>query len=239
MKALSTALAVLTWAVIASVNAQTADDIVTKYFNAIGGKEKIAGINTLYQEQTVEVMNNQAASTTIIVNGKGFKNEIDFGGQKIINCVTDKGGWSINPMLGQSTPTPMTDEQFNAAKDQLDLGGPLLNYAKKGNKVELAGRENLNGVETYKVKVTTTGNVESTYYFDPKTFYMLKNVSKLNVNGQDFETSIVFSDYRKTDYGNMLPYTVEMNLPQGFTIKTNVTKVEVNKQIDEKVFSGQ
>lgn len=239
MRTLTTALTVLAWAIVSTADAQTADEIVTKYFNAIGGKEKVSNIKTLIWEQNVEVMNNQATSTTTIVNGKGYRNEIDFSGQKIINCITDKGGWMINPMTGQNTPAPMTEDQYLAGKDQLDIGGPLLNYESKGNKVELAGRESLNGVDAYKLKVTTTGNVQSTYFFDPNTFYLLKNVAKMTVNGQDLETTILFSDYRKTDFGNLLPYVMEMSLPQGFNIKYNTVKVDVNKPVDEKIFQSQ
>ena len=239
MKALTTALTVLTWTILSTANAQTADEIIAKHFNAIGGKEKVSNIKTLIWEQTVEVMSNQASSVTTIVNGKGYKNEIDFSGQKIINCITDKGGWTINPMTGQTTPAPMTEEQYLAGKDQLDIGGPLLNYDAKGNKVELAGRESLNGVDAYKLKVTTTGNVQSTYFFDPNTFYLMKNVAKMTVNGQDLETTILFSDYRKTEYGTLLPWAMEMSLPQGFNIKYSTVKVEVNKPVDEKIFQSQ
>src|SRR5690349_9813889 len=96
-------VALTTFGSVAVSHAQTAEEIIAKHINAIGGKEKLAQINTIYQENTIEVMGNEATSTTIIVNGKGFKNEVDFGGQKIVQCITDKGGWSINPLAGQTT----------------------------------------------------------------------------------------------------------------------------------------
>lgn len=239
MKALKISLFAVTTLVSFSIaSAQTADEIITKHFEAIGGKEKIAKINSMYIEDSIEVMGNTAPSTTIILNGKGFKSEVDFNGQKIIQCVTDKGGWMINPMVGQNSATNMPDEQVKAAQDQLYIGGPLFNYAEKGNKVELIGKEDLQGVNTLKLKVTSKGNVETLYYIDPQNYYVLKSVSKFNMGGQEVETSILYSNYQKTDYGFMVPFTTELNLPQGLTIKSTRKKVEINKPVDESVFKA-
>jgi len=141
-------------------------------------------------------------------------------------------------MTGQTTATPMPEDQVNAAKDQLYIGGPFLNYQAKGNKVELLGREDLNGVNAYKLKVTNSANMESTYYIDPTTYYILKNISKVSVQGQDVETSVLFSNYQKTDFGYVLPYTTEMTLSQGFSIKSTTKKVEINKPVADSVFKA-
>ena len=53
----------------------------------------------------MEVMGNQAPVVEQLLEGKGFKSEIDFNGSKIIQCYTDKGGWSVNPMAGATDAT--------------------------------------------------------------------------------------------------------------------------------------
>ncbi|MEJ7770110.1 MAG: hypothetical protein WKF89_19990 [Chitinophagaceae bacterium] len=236
MKALKLGLLAMSVIVSCSVaSAQTADEVVAKHIDAIGGKEKIAMINSIYMENSFEVMGNQAPSKTTILNGKGFKNEVDFNGQKIVQCVTDKGGWSINPMSGSTTATQMPEEQLKAAQEQLNIGGPLFNYTEKGNKIELLGNEDIQGVIAFKLKVVTKSNVETTFFIDPKSYYVLKSVSKQNMNGQGMEATANFSDYKKTDYGYVVPFTTELQLPQ-FTIKSNTTKVEINKPVDENFF---
>ncbi|MDP9040447.1 MAG: outer membrane lipoprotein-sorting protein, partial [Bacteroidota bacterium] len=57
--------------------AQTADEIVNKYVDAIGGKDKLDQIKTVYIENTVQVMGNEGPSTTSIVNGVGYRMESD------------------------------------------------------------------------------------------------------------------------------------------------------------------
>jgi outer membrane lipoprotein-sorting protein len=217
------------------VQAQTVDEIINKHIEAIGGKEKISNIKTKYAESTMEVMGNEAPTTTYIIYGKGYKSETDFNGQKIIQCVTDKGGWGINPMMGQTSPEAISGDLVKSSQSQLQVGGPLLDYAAKGNKVELKGREDVNGVSAYKINLTTKDSIESTYYIDPTTYYILKTTGKVNANGQETETIVAFSDYRKTDFGNVEPFGQQITLPQ-ITLNITTKKIEINKDIDPKIF---
>jgi outer membrane lipoprotein-sorting protein len=229
------ALAALTIGI--SVNAQTVDDIVNKHTEALGGKDKLAGMKSISIEADLDIAGNQASSTTTILYGKGSLSSVDFGGQKIISSITtDKGGWSINPLAGQATAEPLPDDQLNAGKALLYPGSPLVNYAAKGNKVELAGQEDVNGVKAYKLKVTSKEGANLTFFVDPTTYYIVKSVTKLSVNGQDVEQAVNFSDYKKTDYGFVAPYTSARDLPNGMTINITVRKIEINKEVDPKIF---
>lgn len=229
------ALAALTMGV--SVNAQSVDDIVNKHTEALGGKEKLNGMKSIYIEADFDIAGNAATSTTSILYGKGSFSSVDFNGTKILSAVTtDKGGWAMNPLAGQTTPEALPDDQLNAGKAQLYPGSPLVNYAAKGNKVELAGQEDVNGVKAYKLKVTSKEGANLTYYLDPTTYYIIKAVTKLSLNGQDVEQAVSFSDYKKTDYGFVAAYTSARELPNGMTINITVRKIEVNKEIDPKIF---
>src|SRR5437868_102189 len=157
-------LSIITLISAYSLHAQTVDEIVDKHIAAIGGKDVLDKINTLYMESSVTVMGNSAPATTTILNGKGYKTEMEMNGSKMVSCFTDKGGWMINPMMGATTPQPMSDDQYKIGKQQLDIGGVLYNYKDKGNKVELAGQEKIGEVNAYKLKVTTPDSTNITYY---------------------------------------------------------------------------
>jgi len=229
-------LATLTMSI--AVKAQTVDEIVNKHIAAIGGKEKISAMKSIYIEADLDIQGNQGTSINSILYGKGSLTEIELAGQKIVNCISvDKGSWSINPFAGQTTATDMPESQANAAKSQLQPGGALLDYAAKGNKVELAGQEDVNGVKAYKLKVVTKDGGNLTYYIDPATFYIVKTSTKLNANGQDVEQSVSYSDYKKTDYGFVGAYSSSIEVPGGMVIAVTVRKIEVNKEIDPKIFT--
>lgn len=213
-----------------NLHAQTADEIVNKYVDAIGGKPAIENIKTLYIESDVEVMGNSLPSITWIVNGKGYKNEVDFNGNKIVNCVSDKGGWTINPMMGSTTATAIPDEQMKTMKGQMNVGGPLYDYAAKGNKIELTGQDSAD----YKIKLTIP-SATTVFYINKKTYYIDKSVTNANMMGQDVEITAAFSDYRKLDGGYVLGFSQSITQPQ-YTLNITHKKVEVNKTIEPTIF---
>ena len=219
-----------TLAITTTLHAQTADDIVNKYISALGGRTVINGVKSLKVESTVDVMGQSAPSTTYILAGKGYKSETDFGGQKMVQCINTSGGWMINPMGGSSAPTPIPADQAKASMSQLEIGGPLVDYAAHGNKVELVGQDSLD----YKLKLTTPVGV-ITYYINMKTYLVDKQINKTSANGQDVETTISFSDYRKTDFGYTIAYAQTLDLPQ---LSLNIThqKITVNPPIDPTIF---
>ncbi|HKP32049.1 MAG TPA: hypothetical protein VJT83_04960 [Chitinophagaceae bacterium] len=217
-----------------TASAQTADEIITKHIAAIGGKDVIKSIKSQTIQADLSVMGSSLASNTTLLVGKGFKSVADFNGQEIIQVITPTGGWMVNPLAGQIDPQPLTDEQVKGGQSVLEIGGDLLDYAAKGSKVELVGKEKVESVDAFKIKLTNKDAKEIIYFIDPATYYVVKRESTANVQGQDMTTSATFSNFKKTDIGYVMPYTTVTN--QGFEITINVSKVEFNKEVDPKIF---
>jgi hypothetical protein len=216
------------------VQAQTADEVVSKHIAAIGGKDVIAKIKSQVTDADISVMGSTLTSQSTILVGKGFKNVANFNGQEIIQCVTPTSGWMINPLQGMTDPQPLPEDQVKAAQSAFDLGGDLFNYAEKGSKIELAGNENVEGVNAIKLKHIAKDGKTSLYYIDPATYYIVRRESTTNVNGQEMTGTATFSNFKKTDIGYVMPFTTVSN--QGFEMTITVTKVEFNKEIDPKIF---
>jgi hypothetical protein len=211
---------------------QTADDVISKSIAAVGGKDKISQIKSIYTESTAQIMGNEAPVVTTILNGKGFKSETEFNGSKIIQALNDKGGWMINPMAGSSTAQALPDDQYKAARSQIFVGGELFNYSSNGSKAEMLGKEG----DLYKIKITDKDSSSTTYYIDPATYFLKKAVKQGDMMGQPVEITISFSDYQKTDFGYVVPHKIETNMGGNFSFSAVVNKVEINKTIDPKIF---
>jgi hypothetical protein len=213
-----------------TAKAQTADDIIGKYVDAIGGKDKLAQITSLSADGTASVMGNDGAISSTLLVGKGFRSELEVAGSKVIQCVTDKSGWSINPFAGAADPTPMPDDEYQASKDELWIGEALLNYKANGYTAELLPKDGNN----YPIKITEPKKV-TTYYIDATTYLLVKENVKASVGGQPYEATTTYSNYQKTDFGYVVPMKIDVDLGQvqlSYVTKT----VTVNKDIDPKIF---
>ena len=217
---------------ISGARAQTADEIVNKYIDAIGGKAKLSQIKSAYILGTTQMMGNNAQSTTSILEGKGFRLEYEAAGQKVIQVFTDKGGWQVNPMMGSTTPQPLPEEMYKGSRGQIFITGPLYNYAEKGNKVELVGKEG----NDYKLKVSNQDSVETMLYIDGTSYYLTKLTRSMNFMGQSMDMTITFSNFKKTDFGVVFPYLTEINIGGQFSITNTLDKIEINKPIDPAIF---
>lgn len=217
-----------------AVHAQSAEEIFAKHIDAIGGKEKLSAISSVKMTNTNVVMGNEAPATVVILNGKGFRSEADVMGSKMIQVFTDKGGWMVNPMMGSTDPQEISAEQAKMGQGQIYVV-PLLSYASNGSKAEYLGQEKLGSVNAYKVKLTDKNNEVTTYYFDPATYYLVQTVRSAEMMGQKIEVTTTFADFKKTDYGWVVPQTMEINMGQ-FAITSKLKNIEVNAPVDAAVF---
>ncbi len=216
-----------------SASAQTVDEIIDKHVAALGGMDKLNAVKSVYTERSLSVQGMEIPSKSTVLVGKALRTESSVMGNSMVQVVDGTTGWMIRPatMGGTGDPEDMPADQIKQQLGQLDPFGPLVNYKDKGNKVELVGKEKVNGKDAYHLKVTTKDGQMVDEFLDAST-YLMSKVSMM-MNGQAGEMS--FSNYKDVD-GVKFPNTMEMASPQAGNLTFTTEKVTVNGKIDEAIF---
>lgn len=232
MKALRNLLTVLAVACSLLAQAQTADEIVAKHITAIGGADSWKKINSVYQEGSMTVQGADVAVAMTVVHNKGMRQNITVMGMTGYQIMTPTAGWNFMPFQGQQKPEAITADELKENAGELDTQGDLVDYKAKGHSVEYLGTDDVEGTDAHKLRITHKSGKVKTVFIDPSTHYIIRTIAKQKANGQEVEVTTDLSDYKKLPEGIMVPMSIK--LPFG---QMKVTKVEVNKPVDENLFN--
>ena len=219
-------------------SAQTADEIIAKYVKTIGGMEKIQSIKTLRRSGKVIV--GGGFEIPIVEENKrpnSVRQDITIQGLVGSNAYDGKVGWKIQPWQGKKDAEAMGEAELKDILDEADIDGPLVNYKEKGNKVEYVGMDEVEGTDTYKLKVTMANGETRFYYMDTDYYVPIKIETKRTIRGNEVEFETVLGDYKEVS-GWYMPWSLEVG-PKGsqFKQKIAIDKAEANVTIDDGRFS--
>jgi outer membrane lipoprotein-sorting protein len=223
---------------------QTADDVINKYFEVIGGKEKLATINSVKMIGKGKQGGMEFPLTSFQKAPNKMLQMISFQGKEIVVGAFDGAeSWSTNFMTMKPEKAEAEDSQ-NAAQD-MDFPDPFLNYASKGYSVSLDGEETVEGVACHKIKLTkkpikVDGKEEensSYYFFDKESSALIMNRSTMKkgqAKGMTIETYM--SDYQEAG-GIYFPFSVSQKANGQEMFGLVMEKIEINTPIEDSKFS--
>ena len=122
---------------VAPLSAQEAetselDRILAAHLEARGGLEAIQALQSYVVEGVIEAQGMQLPMTMQRERPNRFRMEMEMQGMMMINAYDGEMAWGMNPMMGQTKPTPVEGPQALAAASQADFDGPFVDTAKKG-----------------------------------------------------------------------------------------------------------
>lgn len=220
-------------------NGQSVDDIIDQYISARGGMDKLTSIKSLYMEGTRQMMGNEVGVKITKVDGKLSRMDFEVGGNTGYTIITPDKGWMYIPMRSDKVEE-MPEARLKAAQDQLDIPGPLVNYAAKGYKAALQGKDTINGKEAWKIQLTNDAGKDITFSIDTKTHLLLQTKQMMESsgrrnNGGPNEVITDFSDYKDFD-GVMFPQTVTTEGTGMGSGEMIFDKIEINKPVDASLY---
>lgn len=212
--------------------AQTADEIIDKHLKAMGGKDKLKSLKSVIMEGKVNAQGMEFPMNTIIVHNKGFRLDFNVMGMDAWVIMRPDSGWTFMPFQGQTKPEAIPADQIKESADRLDLSSQLCDYKEKGHTVEYLGLDDVEGTECHKLKVISKSGKLTYFLIDPKTFYIVKSISKEKAGGKEFDAETKFSNYKEVEGGYVFPHTIESG--QG---PLEITKITINSTVDDSKFS--
>jgi hypothetical protein len=216
---------------------QDADEIVNKYINAIGGLDKIQAIKTIKLTGKVTANGMDIPFSQICKRPQMVLMESTIQGMTMKQAYDGTQGWMINPFMGKKDPDVMSKDAEKAIKRNADFEGQLINYKDKGSKIELIGKEDLEGSQVYNIKLTDKDNDLTNFYIDADSYLLVKQNDKIKVDTKEITAESILSNYKQVN-GVLFPYSIESKSPDNpmGNAKIVVDSIEVNMTVDDSIF---
>jgi hypothetical protein len=225
-----------------AVQAQTADEILAKYFEATGGLEKLRGIKSIKMigkapspqgEFPITIYNKAPNKQKLVLNVQGK--------ELVAQAYDGTTAWSLNPFAGGTDPVKLDEQQTKEISEE-ELEDDFIDYKKKGHAVTLEGKEEIDGVQCYKIKLEKNKNndkedITEVYYFDSENYVpiMQKNYVRSGpAKGTEVQTYL--SDYQEVS-GFVIPFFIEQKVNGNTAFKVVIEQAMINENLDDSIFA--
>lgn len=224
------------WTIYDKVSGGTNEDsaikIIENYIESIGG------VASLKKIQTVEIKGTEsiAGADLKLITKKLLPNleltvlSLDNGKDKdlVIGKLLFNG--SMGYFLFGEKKLPMEDDEIIQRTIFKGIVEELY-YFESGISAELLNAEQIKGINAYKIKITSRGNVVKFRYYDCKTKLLLQSVVIKNENGKETSFITEYSDYRKV---GEVYFPFKINYPA--EVKLNISEILINADISKSEF---
>ncbi|MCH7815962.1 MAG: hypothetical protein IIC60_05260 [Proteobacteria bacterium] len=150
----------------------SANDVITLHVEAIGGSEAIQSIRNLHFLIEITEPAFKAKGDYRVTRSGFMRIDIFIDDKRVFSeGIDSSGGWQQDGMEAEVTDISNAGlAALERGVDQNILG--LYDLSSRGHHAELFGREQLDEVNYYVIKVVTFDGYERHYYINPKSWYI-------------------------------------------------------------------
>jgi outer membrane lipoprotein-sorting protein len=237
----SLTLVAFLFVVIQVFQAQTADDVINKYFESVGGIDKWKSLKSMKMTGNMSMQMGEIQFTIYRKAPDKFKIVLNIQGQEIVPQAYDgETAWMINPFAGGNGPAKVPDDQIQAVKDESEFEDPFINYKTKGYEASYEGTADVAGTQCNVVKMVKHKGVEgqemsSNYYFDLATNLQIM-VKQKSAQSMEQEIEIYMSDYQEIADGLLMPFVMDTHMKGQSVQKLTFTAITANEELPDDIF---
>jgi outer membrane lipoprotein-sorting protein len=216
---------------------QTLDEVLAKNYQAHGGLERLKSLTARKMSGKIAVIGEELEMPVVLWQKAPDKLRMEaiFQDQKIVQAFDGQKAWWIMPFLSGKA-LEMPPEQGNFFRNQAVFENPLVVFREKGYKLELLGKEDLEGAAAFKLKLVRADGGEIFFYLDAASGLELKSAMSLKSGEADSLAEIIYGDFRDVG-GYLLPFSVENKLDGKTGIKMTLDTIEVNPAMEDSLFT--
>ena len=191
----------------------TVQQVFDKFATAVGGREAWSKVQGRSDKGTAEITFAGISGTYERHSGAPNKMRmiIDLGMAKVDQGFDGTVGWAVQPM-GQAQRMPADQEK--SIGESMQVGAAFLDVSRFA-KASVDAKETFDGVECYKLSITSKAGEERTEYFEVATGLRRGAVTKTPMG----EQKSMFRDYKAFE-GKQIATKVVQVTPQGEVILT-------------------
>ena len=215
--------------------------IVDRNIAARGGLAAWRAVNSLTMSGEMDAGGKQDAKLPFVMSMKRPQKsrlEIKFQEQTAVQVWDGNQGWKLRPYLNRNEVENYTAAEARSAAAATELDGPLVDFERKGTKVELAGTEVVEGRNTYKLKLTVKGGEQVHLWIDAKSFLETKiDGEPRRMDGRMRKVAIFSRDFKPVG-GLQFPHTIEtvVESVKG-SHKMTIQTIKINPPLDDTLFA--
>ena len=224
--------------IVGPVSAQESlDEILAQHYEARGGLEALKGVESLRMNGNMTMGPMEMPITIEMKRPQQVRMEFTMQGMTGVQAYDGETAWAIMPFMGKTDPEPMPEDQAKDLEEMADIDGELVDYAKKGHKLSLVGKEDLDGTEVYHLKLEKKNGDVADVYLDAEYYLEVERKTKAERQGAEIVMTSTVGDYKEVD-GLMLPHSIA-NAAEGAPGSMNITieSYEVNPDVDSGRFT--
>jgi photosystem II stability/assembly factor-like uncharacterized protein len=230
----------LVMAPAAPARADTVADLIARNTLAHGGAAALAKVKTLRLTGKLEF------------GGGGFHVEVGFGlaqkrpgrvrteatiqGLTQVQAYDGARGWQVQPFEGRHDPERMSADDAKDLVQQAEIDPPLVAARARGDKIELLGREDVDGTRAFKLRVTRKDGDVEYVYLDPDSMLEIRVTTVREVRGVQHVVETDFGAYARVG-GVWMAFSMdsgEHGKPR--QVKITVERAEVNVALPDTLF---
>jgi outer membrane lipoprotein-sorting protein len=219
---------------------ENVDQLIAKNLEARGGLARIQAIQTMRITGKIVGGPQEFSICFEFKRPNQMRLEVTIMGQVVVQVFDGKQGWSIDPFAGyqggKKNVQPMGPDEVKEFEVQADMDGPLVDYAKKGHKVEYVGQESVEGSPAYKLKVTLKNGTITTMFLDADAYLNVKDSLKTKIRDTEVENDVIYSDFKDVD-GLIIAHSMEIKAKGAAEGQKMIfEKVELNVPVNDARF---